>query len=367
MRAERSRSLSSSRPHSKRLSVERLEDRSLMAGNVTAAVTGGVLVITGDASDNGVTVDYIQANNSYQVIGTSQGGTNTTINSLDTSVAGNEQIFANVTKGIKITLNAGNDNLVFGAAATSTFVVTGGNVEIDAGIGNDTVAIGRNGNAAGGAAPIENEVNISKSLVVKLGLGNDTLTMTNTTVSKNLVIHGDPVSGNGQADGNDSVTFPTTFTPAGGVLTNFPVQVGGKTTVQLGGGVDTFNALNLTSRGGMLIDDRAGNLTFDMVDSTVGGELKMVKNGGTANDIEMRNVVTGTLRMQTGNGLDTIAIRDSIFARMYLDTAGARDQITIGNTRVTKLGLINGGREKARLTQEPGNVLRGVAKVRTFV
>lgn len=361
MRRERSRSVLS-----KQLGVEKLEDRSLMAGNVTAAVQAGVLVITGDAADNGVTVDYIQATNTYQVIGTTPtGGTATTINGVDTSVPANAQNFTGVTKGVTINLNAGNDNLVFGSATSSTFVVVG-DLRIDAGLGNDTVAIGRNGNNAGGATPIENEVNVSKAMIVNLGLGNDTLDITNTTVAKNMTINADPITGVFSADGNDIVRFPTTFTPAGGVLTNFPVTVGGKAGVFLGGGADTFNALNFTALKGMYLEDQTGNLTFDMVDSRIAGEFHMRKNGGSANDIEFDNVNAGTLRLNTGNGVDTIAIRDSIFARLYIATADGNDQITIGNTRVTKLGLIDGGRRKANLTQEAGNVLRGVVKVRTY-
>ena len=362
MRSERPRS-----GQSKRLGIERLEDRSLMAGNVTAAVQGGFLVITGDAADNGVTVDYIQATNSYQVIGTTpSGGTATTINGLDTTVPANAQIFTNVTKGLKINTGAGNDLLVFGAATSSTFVVVG-TVEIDTGLGNDTVNIGRNGNAAGGAAPIENEVNIGKSLAIKLGGGNDTLTMTNMTVANALVVHADNNNPSiPAADGQDSITFPTTFTPAGGSLQNFPVTVGGKTTILLGGNVDTLNMLNFTSNKGLLIGDNGGNLNLDIVDSRVGGELKLQKNGGATNAIDLDNVIAGTVRLNTGNGVDTLTIRDSIFERLYIDTAGARDFITIGNTRVRKLGIIEGGREKANLTQEAGNNLNAVAKRRVY-
>lgn len=362
MRAERLRS-----GQSKRLGIERLEERSLMAGNVTAAVQGGFLVITGDTADNGITVDYIQATKSYQVIGTTPtGGTATTINGLDTTVPANAQIFANVTKGLKINTGSGNDLLVFGAATSSTFVVVG-TVEIDTGFGNDTVNIGRNGNAAGGADPIENEVNVGKSMTIKLGGGNDTLTMTNTTVFNALVIHADnnnpSVPGN---DGSDSITFPTTFTPTGGTLQNFPVTVGGKTTILLGGNVDSLNMLNFTSNKGMLIGDNGGNLNLDIVDSRVGGELKLQKTGGAANTIDLDNVIAGTVRLNTGNGVDTVTIRDSLFERMYIDTAGERDFITIGNTRVRKLGLIEGGRDKANLTQEAGNNLKAVVKRRVY-
>ncbi len=361
MRAARSRSVLQ-----RQFSVEKLEDRSLMAGNVTAAVQAGVLVITGDASDNGVTVDYVQATNTYRVIGvTPSGGTATTINGLDTSVPANIPTFTGVTKGININLNAGNDTLSFGSDTSSTFVVVG-DLNIDAGVGNDTVTIGRNGNNAGGAAPIENEVNVSKNLNVVMGVGNDTLTITNTTVAKNMTLRGDAVNSLPAADGNDTIQFLTTFTPAGGVLTNFPVSVGGKTGVFTGGGADTFNALNFTSLKGMYFEDPTGNLTFDLNDSRVGGEFHMRKNGGTANDISFDNLNAGTLRLDTGNGVDTIAIRDSIFAKLYIDAAGGLDQITIGNTRVTHSGIINGGRERARVTQEAGNALKRVVRVRTF-
>ncbi len=350
-----------------RLSVEKLEDRSLMAGNVTAVVTGGLLVITGDTADNGVTIDYNQTTNAYSVIGTTPtGSTATTINSLDTSVVANAQIFTTVTKGIRIAMNAGNDNVAFGSVTSTSFVVDGF-VDIDMGAGNDTLTIGRNGNAVGGVAPLENEVNIGASLAIKLGAGNDTLDITNTTITRDLVVHGDvnkPI--NLASDGNDTIRFPTTFTPVGGSLTVFPVIIGKKATILLGGGVDIFNGANVTANAGLFVQDLAGNLTFDLVDSRIGGELKLSKSGGAANNIELRNVVGGTVRLNTGNGLDTIAIRDSIFERMYLATAAGVDQITIGNTRVRKLGIIDGGRNNANLTQEAGNNLRGVVKRRTF-
>ncbi|QDU25196.1 hypothetical protein ETAA8_02590 [Anatilimnocola aggregata] len=350
-----------------RLAMEKLEDRSLMAGNVTAVVTNGVLVVTGDTADNGITIDYNQTTDAYSVIGTTPtGSTATTINGLDTSVPANAQIFNNVTKGIRVIANNGNDLLVFGAATSTSFVVDGF-VDIQMGNGNDTVTIGRNGNAAGGAAPIANEFEVGTTMAIKLGSGNDTLDITNASIARDLTIHADvnnPL--NTATDGNDTVRFPTTFTPSGGELTAFPVTVGKKTTVLLGGGADTFNGANLRARGGMFVQDLGANLNFDLVDTVVGGELKLQKTGGSANDILIDNVQAGTLRISTGNAVDTIAVRDSIFERMYIESGGGVDRITIGNTRVRKLGLIDGGREKARLIQEGGNTLRGVVKIKTF-
>ena len=100
-----------------------------MAGNVTAVVTNQALIITGDASANGITIDFNLTNHTFQVIGGTQGGSNTTVNGLDTSVVANAQIFSNVTS-IHVALNAGDDSLVIGSATSTSFAVDHG-MEID--------------------------------------------------------------------------------------------------------------------------------------------------------------------------------------------------------------------------------------------
>lgn len=341
-----------------------------MAGNVTAVVNDGTLVITGDAAANGITVDYNQTNDTYQVIGTSQGGSDTTVNGLNTATAGNEQIFANV-HTLRIAMNAGADALVFGASTSTTFVVDRG-VQIEMGSGADTVTIGRNT----GASTTANEVNIGRNLTIKLGSGvdaplngntsGDTLNMTNTSVGRDLVIHADDNKNrNGAADDSDTINMITTFTPSGGAEQVFPVDVGGKATVLLGAKNDTFNVSNF-SADRLFVQKRGNALNFDLTNSSIRGELKIEQTGAVDTTIDIDNVNAGTLRMTTGNGIDTITIRDSIFERMYLETGAGVDQITIGNTRVRKGGIINGERDKAKVTQEAGNNLRGVLKIKTF-
>ena len=74
-------------------------------------------------------------------------------------------------------MNSGDDNLIFGAATSTTFVVDKSD-EIDMGAGTDTVAIGRNT----GAATTENEVNIGKKLAVEIGNGGDNVDITNPSL-----------------------------------------------------------------------------------------------------------------------------------------------------------------------------------------
>ena len=62
----------------RRLFVESMESRQLMAGNVFANVIGGDLVLTGDNASNGVEVRQLGAG-VYRVIGQVQGGAPTTI------------------------------------------------------------------------------------------------------------------------------------------------------------------------------------------------------------------------------------------------------------------------------------------------
>jgi hypothetical protein len=362
MRSDRSRKAS---PASHRLSVEKLEDRSLMAGNVTANVQSGLLVITGDTADNAITLNWIQATNTFQVLSAQANSANTTVNNVD-STAANPQAFTGVTKGIKIVMGAGNDTVTFGANDATAFSVAG-YVQIDMGAGNDTVSIGRNETVANNVTTPENEVSIGTSLSVQMAQGNDTVNITNTTIGRDMVIHADvnnPVSLN--TDGTDTINFPTTFTPQGGTPVVFPVLVKGKSTILLGGGADTLTMANFTSKKGLLVGDLAGNLTMNVTDSNVTGELKLQKNGGAANTINVDNVKATTLRLNTGNGIDTLTVRDSIFEKLFIDTAAGKDVITIGNTTVSKVGLIDGARNKAKLVQEAGNHLHGVAKIHVF-
>src|SRR5262245_53650749 len=64
-----------SRNRFRSFAVEQLEERSLMAGDVTAALVGNTIRITGDADHNGVWIRQIAADQ-YRV----EGANNTTVN-----------------------------------------------------------------------------------------------------------------------------------------------------------------------------------------------------------------------------------------------------------------------------------------------
>src|SRR5262249_14916053 len=61
------------------LHVEQLEGRAMLAGNVTASVSGGNLIIRGDNVDNGVVISQTDPG-TYLVTGIDTAGGPTTIN-----------------------------------------------------------------------------------------------------------------------------------------------------------------------------------------------------------------------------------------------------------------------------------------------
>src|SRR4029079_1137657 len=104
------------------LNVERLERRELFAGEVTAQMNRQMLVILGDAADNGVVLTYDSTAHSYHVIGSDAGGSPTTINGVDTSQAANDQEFTNV-QSVHVNLGGGNDHFEVGSAAAVDTVI----------------------------------------------------------------------------------------------------------------------------------------------------------------------------------------------------------------------------------------------------
>jgi len=144
---------------------ESLEHRDLMAGDVTAQLANGTLVIKGDTLDNGVQLSTGPNSGEIVVAGTTAGGSATNLN----GTANGSATFSNVT-GLKIAMKGGNDNVQFEPLTID------GNTRIRGGRGNDTFDIG-------GAV-------FNGSLNLKLGRGDDKLTWTSSTVSGEAEIKG---------------------------------------------------------------------------------------------------------------------------------------------------------------------------------
>ncbi|HLJ96080.1 MAG TPA: hypothetical protein VKU02_23090, partial [Gemmataceae bacterium] len=109
----------------RRLLVERLEDRTVLSGNVTAALdpSSGMLTIIGDNNDNAIAITE----------GTD--GTATVTGEAATTVNGASSADFNNITGINIQFQDGSDSVDIESA------VLPGAIAITAGIGNDTVTL----------------------------------------------------------------------------------------------------------------------------------------------------------------------------------------------------------------------------------
>lgn len=159
-----------------RMAIEALEDKRLLAGDVTVSLVEGSLLIQGDAASNGVAVSTGDAPDTYIVSGLVAGDGDTSINGMFDRVE-----VSGVTEGIAMRLAEGDDiaNLVRANVR--------GSVAIAAGMGNDHVNIG---------GPMfsvaDMNTHIRGHVAVDLNEGNDSLRVGNALIGRGLAANGGP-------------------------------------------------------------------------------------------------------------------------------------------------------------------------------
>src|SRR4051812_27988873 len=158
---------------SRRLTMESLESRQMMTGNVLVSVSGGDLVVTGDGGANEVRI--IQSlQNGAPIAGrffiTGQNGTR-----INGQVAG--QFFHNVTDDVRINLNGGNDRLTLGDGVSNGHFMVPDDLEIDMGAGSDVLRL--------------DNITVRDDARLVTGAGNDSVIVTGTVGALPGVDNGD--------------------------------------------------------------------------------------------------------------------------------------------------------------------------------
>ena len=185
----------------KRLLIERLETRDLLSGNVTAALAGGSLLLTGDTLSDDISINGAATPGQLVV----QGLNGTTVNGSASYTAGG------VTGDIDVAFLDGSDQLVVGNA---TSVTVNGSLSVKMGDGaGDRVCIGSAANTGhngacggcGGQNGSQSVVTVGAGKVagdddlnIKLGNGAADVVSVggSTTIANDLSI----VAGNGNGD-----------------------------------------------------------------------------------------------------------------------------------------------------------------------
>ncbi|MEX2176073.1 MAG: hypothetical protein WD872_17055 [Pirellulaceae bacterium] len=332
----------------KQLTLEKLEDRVLMAGNVVAVQTGGTLTLRGDHAANSASIVYDNASRTHRVVGHDLGGSPTTVNGGAAAAQ-----FAGV-KNVRAWLGGGDDKLDFGAA-DQLYAKLDKKLSIDMGDGNDTLELGRAGNGAGGAAPIASRLYVNKGIWVHLGAGNDQLKVANLKTNKSLIVLG--------GDGNDAIQFATEFTAAGATQpTYFPVNIKGNLHLHLGAGDDTLSLLHALVGDHLKVHDPAGTSNITIVDVAINENLTIHTAGGS-DQVTLDYVGADQLAIRTGDGADDVEIEHGRFKRLSVKTEGAGDDLKIRTTRSSQYAYLDGGQGNNDLSHG-GNKLRGLVNRR---
>ena len=130
------------------LTVEAMEDRLLMAGDVDVRLLNGTLIIRGDGDDNAILIRQGQRRNEFVVSGLETAGVDTEIDGLDS------RTFRNV-RNISIRMRAGDDQVFIEGISESRAVGSTsagplrGNLRVDLGSGDDRLRIGTIESAGG--------------------------------------------------------------------------------------------------------------------------------------------------------------------------------------------------------------------------
>lgn len=308
----------------RRLAAETLENRALLAGNITAVVDGGVLRLTGDAASNGVRIR--QSGDNLEVVGTLLAGTATTINGDASFTA------SGVTNGLIATMGNGNDSIRL--ANDSGPLTIAGTLVVSTGNGNDRVS----GSVKNGA-----------SEAFHLGPGVDRISLSNSTLG-NLVINGDPLAAaEGSSDevlltrvrtsapaiirtggGSDHVqiggasSFPLSLTIATGDgsdkvevegTTDVPVQVGSALTIETGRGNDEVRLRDVNVNGVLTMTnlDGASKIELERVKATDGLFAWL---GAGDDELRIRNSSSARAGLGGGLGTDTLTLESNVFGRL---------------------------------------------------
>lgn len=326
------------------LHLETLEARHALAGDVMAVMYGQMLVIWGDAADNGALLTYDSSTASYTVTGVDLGGSPTTINGgAAATLTGVQQI--------AVLMNGGNDAFAVGSPAAVDMVINQW-LAIDMGDGDDSLQLGRAGNVPGGSDPVALSLRTGTSVAVDLGAGNDQMQIANADIGLALNIAG--------GDGNDNVDFATEFTPAGGDASISPIRVRGGATISMGGGEDTLSIKNALIGQTLQILDGAGAAHIEIDNVSIGKNLD-VDTSGSADQISINFVNAKAVTFDTNSGSDNLEFLSCKFKTLIVKLGSDHDALRIKNTQVTRLTRLDGGSEGCHLTGG-SNSLRGLTR-----
>ena len=315
--------------------IEKLEDRTLLAGNVVVSLAAsGLLTVRGDQSANNIAIT--QTASGLQVASTDNGAT-------EINGGGGPFTASSTVKSISIALKGGDNTLQVGdpsgsaldlagnlviSATSGNNTITIANVQIGKGLsitagrGNNTIVIGGTSTTSG-QDPLTDvdlgSVSVGTNLIVSTGSGNDTVSVVNVSVDGKLSI--------GVGSGDDDVSL----------MSSDKNSISKSLVVSAGAGPDDVLIVGYTVDGNVMIDTREGADTIGTFSDTFDHPITVQGGGGSnsylTNSSDFPNTFSGpspqleNLQTQPTNVLASDAVFTDSFgwAADLLETTGLLD------------------------------------------
>jgi hypothetical protein len=356
----------------RKLRLEFLESRAMLAGNVSVSVSGGNLVIRGDNADNGVLIQQIDAD-SYAVTGISV-GTETTITDGGANVSGGgangTAIADGVTGDVNIDLRGGDDILGVGNDVDALVALAlefnpelvldvGDAVSLEGTLSvNDdlTIRTGDGEDLIGVIANVDDVADIDSGRhddglgVINSTIGNDLLIRTNSGVDGALV----------RETGIDDLLSIITSNDAD--LVQIETAFTRRAVIDTGSGDDAVivNAFDVDRE--IVVVTASGEDAVNMQSFSAGTNL--VVNTGSHDDVEVSLTsfnVDGAVTVVTGSGNEGFVELVAFDARnVVLDTGSGNDgnfelPVTVANANIDdNLTVVTGSGEDIVLVANVG-------------
>ena len=327
----------------RRCAFESLENRQMLAGDVTAQIVNGDLVIGGDNLDNGITIAAGATAGTVVITGVNAGGTATNVN----GTANGSVTLSGFTDDLRIRMRGGND------AVTITGLTVPDNADLEGGSGNDTFTI--SGSTFNGELELE------------LGTGNDTATLTNVTVNDEAEVEG--------GSGDDSVTV------TGSNFDEFEAEMGrgndsvnisgttvdDETEIEGGRGTDTFTNGTGNSLGDLDLESITQTTSSTAPTLSISGPATI--NEGALYTLNLSATGTGattitqwTINWGDGSVAQVVTGNPTSVTHTYTDGPATR---TISATATNPSGTFNAGNTVAATVNNvaPALTLSGAASV----
>ena len=360
---------------------EALEDRVLLAGNVTVAFNAaGDIVVTGDNAANEIQFEDNDGDGSYTIVGLN----GTTVTSSAAVIAANifdadddnaMSMGAGLAAGDTLIVNLGKGNDYLGVIDRDSGgdLTVGINFTVNMGAGDDYVYIGRD---------VDDGINFG-NVKIDLGAGNDGLEMHEFYADTLDVKAGD---GDDNLDIGDFDAGSVSLSVGAGNDGIYLHEFGANSVVVSGGAGNDDMLIEDANMGAINIDLGAGNDFFEMYGFSANSVS--LSGGNGSDEIEISDADMDALNVDGGAGSDIVGINNievdrtsikmdgnndlvgisgsSFYNSFNLQGGAKNDGVEIGSSIFSGVNTLNGGGGTNVLADLGGNTFSAATTIKFF-